>query len=181
MSAPAQEWGVVLGGDLMDLNIWKENLPKGFDPWVDIVPLSDPMEYVLRSTSFDDLTTPTEVREAARNLAAMIGGTLLLQESVDPVVTTGTIIGFNEDGTINRHGVVQTLSTRIRIRSGSATVVLCVPNQLFRLFIRKPLYALQKLASFDVKRGNEVLKSMELRPVTVITKAEHPFRQSFNI
>ena len=54
-------WAAVIQGEPSDLDAWANNLKDPFDPWVE----RHDVETVLRSNSFEELTSAEEVRSRA--------------------------------------------------------------------------------------------------------------------
>lgn len=71
MSKPG--WGAGLLGEPTDLEDWTYTLKEPFDPWVEI----HRAEMVLRSASFDELASASEVRDRATALIERLNGASL--------------------------------------------------------------------------------------------------------
>jgi hypothetical protein len=54
-------WGAIIVGEAFDLEDWADTLKPPFDPWVEIQGANT----VLRSTSFDELTSGEQVHTRA--------------------------------------------------------------------------------------------------------------------
>jgi hypothetical protein len=100
-------WGAVLGGEPTDLEGWANNLKEPFAqyPWVE--KHSD--ETVLRSVSFDNLTSAQEVRDRAVPMIERLNRALALSQQVKPV-RFGAVIQFKSDGTVHRTAFLEPAS-----------------------------------------------------------------------
>jgi hypothetical protein len=65
-------WGVVLGGEALDLEDWREALKQPFDPWV----METEDEPILRSSLLNPATTASEAYELAKVLMEQVNGAL---------------------------------------------------------------------------------------------------------
>ena len=87
-------WGVVLGGEALDLEDWREALKQPFDPWV----METEDEPILRSSLLNPATTASEAYELAKVLMEQVNGALGVShgarlvrlESIAEILSDGT-------------------------------------------------------------------------------------------
>ncbi len=94
MTIAKQRWGVELIGHPFDLADWREVLKRPFDPWVS----QTGEQFVLRSCTFDDLQSWTEVRDSASYIVDQLNGAMQIIRHTAPV-HAGCTIEFKADGT----------------------------------------------------------------------------------
>lgn len=82
-------WAVHLGGSAPDLENWAHELPRPFDPWLEIDQRDNEQYYLLRSLAFDSLHSAQEVREQAKVILPSLNGIVRLQAGSDPVRLLG--------------------------------------------------------------------------------------------
>jgi hypothetical protein len=90
-------WAVELTGDKIDLDDFRELLPRPFDPWIEDYPTDDGLP-LLRSGSWANLTEADDVwRDATRMIERLNGEALLIHNDAEPV-KLGRTIRFGPDG-----------------------------------------------------------------------------------
>lgn len=94
---PKVGWGTVVLGEAIDLEDWAHVLKKPFDPWVEI----HGGDTVLRSTSFDELQSASEVRDRAMAYIDRLNGAMALSQNSRPVQLAGAI-RFAPDGAMHK-------------------------------------------------------------------------------
>jgi hypothetical protein len=106
-------WGAIVEGEPTDLDDWAFTLKEGFDPWVEI----HADKTVLRSASFDQLTSANEVRDRALALIERVNGALAVSCRPNPA-RFGGVIQFAEDGTQHRtlFGEMKAVESRSKVR-----------------------------------------------------------------
>jgi hypothetical protein len=82
-------WGVVLQGPRRDLEDWKDALPPGGDPWVEIVGV----EVVLRSVKIDGLFE-NKAFSAARQILREVSGAITAMAGVRTAITFNELVDF---------------------------------------------------------------------------------------
>jgi hypothetical protein len=92
-------WGVVLRGEPADLEGWANNFKEPFNQYPRVEKHDG--DTVLRSDSFDNLTSAQEVRERAVPLIERLNCALALLQRSEPV-QFGAVIQFKSDGTQHR-------------------------------------------------------------------------------
>src|SRR3954469_10398379 len=91
-------WGAVLRGEPVDLDDWVYVLKQGFDPWIE----AHEGEKVLRSASFDELESASEVRDQAEVMVERLNGAVALSQGARPI-EFGEGVEFAPDGRLHRH------------------------------------------------------------------------------
>ena len=94
---PKPGWGAIVIGQERDLAIWKHELKEPFDPWVE----KNNDETILRSQSFDNLSSADEVRNSAVALIEWLNGATALAQQAKPVRFNG-VIQISADGKVHR-------------------------------------------------------------------------------
>jgi hypothetical protein len=95
MSKPG--WGAEILGEATDLEDWEHTLKEPFDPWVEIHGAAT----ILRSASFDELKSASEVRDRAIALIERLNGIVALSQQARPL-QLGAVIQFVQDGELHR-------------------------------------------------------------------------------
>jgi hypothetical protein len=91
-------WGAVVLGEPSDLERWADQLKPDFDaPWVE----THGSETLLRSPSFDELTSEGDVRDCAVALIARLNGALVLLQLARPL-TFGGVVKIDVNGILHR-------------------------------------------------------------------------------
>jgi hypothetical protein len=106
---PKPGWGAVVQGDPADLDDWAYALKQKFDPWVEM----HGNLTVLRSASFDELTSADQVRDRAVASIARLNGALALSEQTRPVRFDG-VIQFAPDGQLHRSAFAEIVGVEAR-------------------------------------------------------------------
>ena len=111
-TVPRIGWGVVLGGEALDLEDWREALKQPFDPWV----METEDGLLLRSSlDLDPATTASEAYERANVLMEQVNGALRVSHRARVVRLEG-IAEILSDGTRRRHFFMQADSGDLRVR-----------------------------------------------------------------
>jgi hypothetical protein len=116
---PKPGWGAGLLGEPTDLEDWAYTLKEPFDPWVEV----HGAETVLRSASFDDLPSASEVRDRAAALIERLNGAVAISQQARRL-RLGGIIQFTPDGRLHRtiFAEMGAVEVRAKVRA-SATVI----------------------------------------------------------
>lgn len=80
-------WGAIIVGEAFDLEDWADTLKPPFDPWVEIQGANT----VLRSTSFDELTSGEQVHTRALALIERLNGALAVLHKAKPISFDGLV------------------------------------------------------------------------------------------
>lgn len=94
---PKPGWGAAVLGEPTDLEDWTHTLKEPFDPWVE---MHGP-ETVLRSASFDELASASEVHDCAIALIERLNGAVALSQQAKQL-RLGGIVQFAADGELHR-------------------------------------------------------------------------------
>jgi hypothetical protein len=90
---PRVKWGLVLQGQRRDLEDWKDALPPGGDPWVEITGV----EVVLRSTKLDGLSLVQGLWAEGHNVLRLVGGAIATMVGACTSVTFNEALEFHPD------------------------------------------------------------------------------------
>ena len=90
---PKPGWGAIIQGEAFDLEDWADALHKPFDPWVEI----HDEQAVLRSSSFDELTSAIQVRDRAVAFIERLNGVFAISHRAKPI-HFGGVVKFTPDG-----------------------------------------------------------------------------------
>jgi len=112
-------WGVVLGGEVFDLEDWQEALKQPFDPW--IMETEDGL--ILHSSLLDPATTSSESYERAKALMEQVNGALGVSHRAGVVRLEG-IVEILPDGTRRRHVFMELRGGELRSKVRAVGVVL---------------------------------------------------------
>ena len=118
MSQASNRWGVELNGSDEDRKVWRTQLKPPFDPFVEEVEDHRGNYLALRSSAFDQLTTPAEVHDAAKQLFRRLNVVMSETANTDPV-TNGPTIEFVPDSVPRKHHHVDIEGATIRVRLSS--------------------------------------------------------------
>jgi hypothetical protein len=116
MSKPG--WGAALLGEPTDLEDWAYTLNEPFDPWVEI----HGAKTVLRSASFDELASASEVRDRATALIERLNGAVALSQQARQL-RLGGVIQFAPDGGMHETLFAEgTLKGRGKLRANAIVI-----------------------------------------------------------
>jgi hypothetical protein len=111
-------WGAHILGDSVDLADWAFVLKEPFDPWVEV----HGSETVLRSVSFDELTSAGEVRDRAIVLIERLNGAMAIAQGARAVRFAG-VIQFTPDGHLHKTMFVEPAAFKLRDVTSHAAVL----------------------------------------------------------
>lgn len=98
VNLPDAGWAVVLTGEKIDLDDFRELLARPFDPWIEDYATDDGLKPLLRSAAWAYLTEVSDVmRDAGRIIERLNGEALLIHNDAKPV-KLGQIMRFGPDG-----------------------------------------------------------------------------------
>src|SRR5262249_31021321 len=122
MNAPTEpassRWGVHLTGHPFDLSDWEAMLKLPYGPYVELI--ND--MYILRSSQFDGLQQPSEVRERAEVLIEQINGAMTISRGSRPL-RAGNIVRIMPDGTRQNYALAAaTIESRSRVTAVGAAI-----------------------------------------------------------
>jgi hypothetical protein len=86
-------WGALIEGHRFDLQDWADALQKQFDPWVELYDAQS----VLRSTSFDELTSAEQVHDRALAYIDRLNGAFAVSHNAKPL-SLGGVVEITHDG-----------------------------------------------------------------------------------
>jgi hypothetical protein len=93
----SKKWGAVIRGEQFDLDDWINALKVPFDPWVEV----HGPDTVLRSQSFDGLSSADEVRDRAVTHVERLNGAMAISNNSQPL-QFGGVVEFSPDGCLHR-------------------------------------------------------------------------------
>jgi hypothetical protein len=145
---PKPGWGAGIRGEATDLEDWAFSLKEPFDPWVE----KYGSETVLRSASFDELTSADEVRDRAAELIERLNGALALSAN-SKQLRFGSVIQISLDGKLHRKMYIEPVTFEARGKLGAAAMLIGPDGKL------KPEIPPQPS---DVQRWSAVAENDEL-------------------
>lgn len=110
-------WGIELNGGEPDLTAWRMLLKSPFDPFVENIKDERGAYLVLISSTFQSLTTSSEVHAAAKPLLKTLNVAMAKNADADPV-TGGAVVEFTSTGPPRKHYVVEAELVAMRTRVG---------------------------------------------------------------
>jgi hypothetical protein len=110
-------WGILLGGEPSDLEVWQEAL-KRFDPYI----IKTDEGLILRSKLFDSATTSTEAHEFGKTVLARLNGAFGVSRDAG-MVRLEKVVEFLSDGSRHPHVIAEIHTTDARDRMSATTVV----------------------------------------------------------
>lgn len=119
MAAPPG-WYAILEGEAFDLEDWRQSLKEPFDPVAEQLPDG---KTVLRSSAFENLEEPDEVRQRALVLIARMNGAMGLVASARTVRMSG-ILHIDEEGkeVISVSAILSGVAGRCRVSGVGVTL-----------------------------------------------------------
>jgi hypothetical protein len=96
-------WGAVVRGDLIDLQIWADELEEPSEPWIE----THEDETVLRSASFHKSKSAAEVGDRATICIDRLNGLLALTRDARPLRFDGAVIRIDAEGHLHRTLLVE--------------------------------------------------------------------------
>lgn len=95
---PKPGWGAIVQGEPFDLEDWRHALKESFEPWIEMHGTNT----VLRSYSFDELTSADDVRSRAVALIERLNGAFALSRHANQLRFAG-VVRVGSGGGIEQH------------------------------------------------------------------------------
>jgi hypothetical protein len=107
---PKPGWAAVLQGEPADLEDWAFTLKEPFEPWMETYEGNT----LLRSSSFDELTSANDVRERAVALVERLNGAVALSEHAGQLRFGGGIVQFDPNGKVHHTMIPEPITLKVR-------------------------------------------------------------------
>jgi hypothetical protein len=120
-------WAIELRGEKMDLDVFRDMLVPGFDPFVEEFVEDGSILLLLRSQDWSQLDNTSSLMLDATHRVTMLNGAALLFHSDAEPITLGRILKFNPDGTrvpnviVEGRGYARLRGSRLRARGSTGS------------------------------------------------------------